>query len=111
MTQKFITKSGKKFPVTPGNIIVKNILGEESQHGPESLVTQTVLVDKNKFTSEQAKRILREKDLITEKEDVEETERRFRQINPKKFRPGTFATFTPEGFPEGVQLVGAKLKK
>lgn len=93
-----------------GKIAYKDILGRTHHAKPNSLVTQTILFNKDKFSKSQAIAWLKDHGhatFIDEKKNVY----RARQVSPSKFRDEPMSTFHPEYLPTGIQFVGGKLKK
>jgi len=107
---RFITtKDGRKINVEKGNIVFTDIVGEESQADPESIVTQTIIGDPDKISKTEFRAFLAKHNLITKKLVKEGNQFRARQVDKEKFRKPTFRTFTTPELPPGVQRVGGRL--
>ena len=107
---RFITrKDGKKINVDKGKILFTNIEGRESQADPDSIVTQTIIGDPTKISKSEFQAFLKKHNLVTKKIEKEGNLFRARQVDPKKFVPNSFRTFTTSDLPPGVKRVGGNL--
>jgi len=78
-------------------------------HKPTSLVTQSVVLSKDRFKTKRAADVwIRRNDFVNPGVDETPNTWRYRQRDPSHFRPRTYATFEVS---DGVQLVSAKLRR
>lgn len=91
-----------------GKITYRDIMGKTHHAKPNSLVTQTILFNKEKFTKQEAINWLKKHGKIHELDVSEPGYWRARQVSPTKFRDDVkMATFQ---IADGVLDVGGKLK-
>lgn len=109
MPQFITTKAGRKVNVEKGNLVFKDISGQEHQADPTSIVTQTITGDPDKISKPEFEAFLKKHNLLTEKIEKEENQFRARQVDPDKFKDESFRTFQTPELPPGVNRVGGRL--